>query len=321
MHPTKVHSSRKLVVFEDCPDAEYLPGMNDLRNRAQHFAADPAGSVAISFAVGLTALVTVVFAAINFGTLVTVRSKMQAAADTAALSLASSFVTSGTKQAAQNYFDSSYQSDTLASPVLDVVYDNAANTWQVTASGSVDNALANLFGVSKIAVTSVATAQPGKKLTDLTFTPGSAKGWFDKTVTLYATSGGDPTPKALWSMNYTYDPATGGKSIVMSDSKAIDIVNADHIYLQMDIDPNSYGFAGNGTYQSNRTDGTDYINYIRQDGVVLSGPLDLFNAAGCGVSKTYNWEDGGDFDYLDFWFTATGGCTTTTAAVGARLIK
>ena len=282
--------------------------------------ADCRGNISMLFGISGVALLIGAGTAINLVEQNNAQANLQAAADAAVLALASANEQSNVAQEAQNYIDTNLAGQNLVAGTASTAsYDTAASEWNVAISGHVKYALPNLFTRDAVSASATATATLPTKLTEMKFRPGTAKGWFDKTVRLMAVlRPGDP-PTELWRMDYKYN---GGSPTVTSTSSTwVDLQNATSVYMQMDIDPNSFGWNDGHVYQTNRTDQPDYIGYIQQDGTALAGPIDLASAAGCGETKSYNWEDGGDMDFMDFTFEATGQCESTTAIADVRLVK
>jgi Flp pilus assembly protein TadG len=291
-----------------------------LRDWRGGFRADTRANVSILFGVSGVALMLVAGAAINLVEHNSAQARLQAASDAAALALASGNVQSAVGQAADRFITSNVADLNYVRDIATTAsFDHASKRWTVTASGQVNYALPGFFQNDGVHATSIATASEPTALSAIKFQAGTAKGTFDKVVRLFAVfKEGDP-PTEVWRMDYLYNG--GSKDITMSSTTWVTVANAKALYLQMDINPDSLWFPEFGTYTTNRTDKPDLINYIKQGDTVLSQPLDLFAAAGCGEKKSYNWEDGGDFDYQDFTFEAIGQCSTATEMTGVRLVK
>lgn len=278
------------------------------------------GNVTILFGMSGMALLFCAGAAINLVQYNNARTNLQAAADAAVLALASANEQSDVSTEAQKFVDTNLAGQNMVADTTSTAsYNTASSEWKISITGHVKYALPNLFMRNEVNVAATATATLPTKLTEMKFRPGTAKGWFDKTVRLMAVLKPGSPPTELWRMDYKYN--SGAPTITTTSSTWVDLQNATAVYMQMDIDPNSYGWNDFHVYQTNRTDQPDYVQYIKQDGTELTAPIDLATAAGCGETKSYNWEDGGDMDFMDFTFEATGQCESTTAIADVRLLQ
>lgn len=172
----------------------------------------------------------------------------------------------------------------------------------------------------QIVVRAAAEAKMRPAIQQFRFSPGPAKGWFNKTVTLFGVFevDGKDVSKPLWSMHYQYQPY----SITSTSSGWISVENAKSAYLRMDVDPNSRGFSQYSIYQENRTDNQDLIGYIRKGTEPLAKPINMLTDINCAEKEDFGWEVGGDGDYIDFTFSLEGKCEIQASAVEyVRLVE
>lgn len=235
-----------------------------------NYTNDARGSIAIPFAISLTGLAAAGFAAINLGNINSLKETAQSTVDSAALAIASGTETKNYQKLAQSYITQNFNSGEFQNTSVYTNFDASNNVWTVKMSGKIKNSMGSLLGDSTITATASATADQPQKLSDMSFTPGNTSGWFDKTVTLFGINARTQQTDRFWNLSYRYN--RGSPSVNMSNSN-IKVSGYSSLYLRMDIDPNSYGFAGNGSYTTNSTNSSARINYIMIGGQVLTAPL------------------------------------------------
>ncbi len=290
------------------------------------FAGNDGGNVAIVFALSLVVLLGGAGVALDYNNLVRTKSEMQGALDATVLAAAKAPFVEGhasgswSKKKASDFYLANVKKGSVSE--WNAIAGKSSSTITASASFEQKNLFLGVIGRKKdrITVRAGAEAKAHPATQRFRFTPGPAKGWFNKTVTLFGVfeEDGKDVIKPLWSMHYEYLPF----SITQTSSSWVSVENAKSGYLQMDIDPLSKGFAQYAHYQTNRTDQPELIDYIRVDTKVLDKPIDMLSDIPCGEVVNFGWEDGGDGDYKDFTFSLEGKCEDDSAGLKyVRLIK
>lgn len=198
-----------------------------------------------------------------------------------------------------------------------------SNSGTISASVAVSSAMPMLFGgfasLTDSVITVAAEAKSPLRLTDLRIIPERASGWFIKTLKLYVTREGDPTPILLGTIKYAPSTPRSVTGTMTSDfgDDYVSIEDAESIWFEMIIDPSSEGIEDPNLKLDLRTNDPETASNLFVDGQQMSKGriVNLAEIASCGEQSHHAWEDGGNFAVQDFFYTVTGRCNTGGSGV------
>ncbi|PHP64846.1 hypothetical protein CSC94_21910 [Zhengella mangrovi] len=195
----------------------------------------------------------------------------------------------------------------MGTPVLKD-FSKTETSIHVLADASFDNP--NVFApilrydTTRVKVTSEAARKTS--LASLQIRPTGATGAWSKWVTLHVIDQAD-TDTELGYIEYKYSGRTGDWTGTitsnLSFTRPVTVKNAKNIYFKM----------FSREFGTMRTDDPDTAHYLFIDGRQLprGTVVNLADRIGCGVTRRFDWEDGGGWSVQDFHFTVTGGCDVT----------
>lgn len=311
--------------------------MKTIRN----FLKDRRGATAVTFGLMLVPILGMTGLAVDYTRASSDRSRLQNAADSAALAGASVF-TGANVQAAQDRA-TAYLRANLGAEADNVTMSFSAENQLVNVGirGETNSLFMQVLNKDKVDIGVNAQALAPLKPTSVRFYPGEMYGWYYKKVSIVVVKGGKET--VAGTISYTNEYRTGPKSengrgtgtkeTVPPSGTEIDLGEFDSLYLKMEIKNDGCPLGSKYTADSKdsnhticvnsnakgdsnynnvlRTDNIKTVHYLFVDGKQLPAnakpPLeDLFNCDGKRLSHA--WEDGGSFSQQDFYYEVTSGC-------------
>ena len=152
------------------------------------------------------------------------------------------------------------------------------------------------------------------KVSEVKFRAVKAHGWYSKKIKLMVRPVGSAEDIQVITGLYTYS-RRGRSSFTVAPNQWVGLGNYQHVYLQMEIDPNSRGW-GRTWRTIFRSDDPKYSSrfFINGKQVPRNTKIDLLNLVPCGKKVNLAWEDGGGHA-PDIYFdmeTKCGGFDKTT---------
>lgn len=298
----------------------------------KRFAGDRSGNFAMMTALVMVPLLLAGGSVVDFSAAYTQKTNMQGIADAAAL--AGGAVYDGSNSAAAiakaEAFLKGYK-DKLPSGATYTVTMTGQNV-DVSINGLSQNTFMQLAGKPTLDIGVASQAIAPMKPKTVKFTPTKIQGWFWKRVTIRVVR--PNTDKEVIVGTVTYQPTThdnGGQGTwTVTPSGTLDLGKYSKLALQMDIKEDGCDVGQKATITRNddvvcnkntgsqytkynkilRTDNPDTSYYLFVGGKQLpkgiTSPLD--DILVCDKTSNHAWEDGGDFDRQDFFYTATTTC-------------
>ncbi|WP_271895602.1 TadE/TadG family type IV pilus assembly protein [Candidatus Phyllobacterium onerii] len=306
--------------------------------KIRNFLKDRSGATAITFGLLLIPIMGMTGLAVDYSLASNERSKLQNAADSAALAGASVFT--GSNSAAAEARAKAYLKANLGAEAdkVTIKFTAADQKVNVAISGGTNTVFMHLLKQDKVAIGVNATALAPLKPTTAKFIPGDMYGWYFKKVSIVVVKNGVETVMGTITYTSAYRSGpnsangrgTGVKTQVPPDNTTINLGDYDKLYLKMEVkndgcdigykytadpaDPNHtlcVPSASSSSYNLTlRTDDPNTVDYLFVEGVQLkkgsTPPLDsLFN---CGGRQDHAWEDGGGFAQQDFFYQVEAAC-------------
>jgi Flp pilus assembly protein TadG len=305
--------------------------------RFRDFLKDRSGATAMTFGLMLVPIMGMTGLAVDYSLASNERSKLQNAADSAALAGASIFTGANAAEAearARAYLKANLgaEANTITINFKAQADDPSASAANqkviVTLGGQTNTMFMHLLNQSKVPIGVTATALAPMKPSSVTIKVSNVYGWWFKKVTIVAVKNGVGTPVGTvvyQPTDHSYESGRGtGTTVPAKDQMTtITLSNYDSVYLKMEVktDGCDIGYQGSTsgnivqckadkkkkTYDSTlRTDDPKTVNHLFVDGKQLplgsTPPLsDIFSCAGGTHDRA--WEDGGGWDKQDFFYT------------------
>lgn len=292
--------------------------MGKVHLRADRFAEDRRGAVAVLFAIGILTIALCSGLAVDYSIGMSARLKNQAALDAALLAAAT---TSSSQAEAEDNIAKYYAANGGLGSIGSVQYKKSHVS--VTVSAQANYEKINYFGglvdmpKSKVRVASEVFAKP--KLTELTIEPISATGAWSKIMTLHMIDDATGTDTTLGYIDYLADPGLSTGKVTTDMKGSVSLINAREAYFRMDIndDPTKSTYTENISQTVMRTNDSKTSHHVFVDGVQLTKgvAVNLADIIPCEKQVLVSWEDGGNFSAQDFFFKVTGECTISAGSV------
>lgn len=300
----------------------------------RQFLKDRSGATAMTFALLMVPIMGMTGLAVEYSRASSDRSRLQNAADAAALAGASIFT--GANSAAAEARARAYLRANLGDQADDVTVNfSAANQRvNVTLGGQTNTLFMHLLDHDKVPINVSAQALAPLEPSKATIKVDNVYGHWFKRVTVVAVKNGVATPVGsvvYQPTDHSYESGRGtGTTVPAKDQMTtITLSNYDSVYLKMEVkeDGCDIGYRNPDTSKTivkcvvdktktsyNRTmttDNVDTVHYLFVDGKQLppksKPPLtDIFSCDG-GTHK-HAWEDGGGWTKQDFFYTVTSEC-------------
>lgn len=273
----------------------------------KRFAHGHDGSVLPMFALFLSVLLGIAGGAIDMWRANAARTDVQQALDAAVLAVAST-VEDGRFEQGNAVFRSNVQSAALKSlPPRFLIQGDGSVEGKVEFN--IPSTLLNIVGIRllPVAVASEAAADVNQT-TELTFTPITAKGIYDKEIFIFVRDASGNITSLTPVLDYDFIPASAGGTITSVNNETTftvttDTTSAYGLMMRVWKDDN---FTGTRTMEPIDYYSDTALDYIKRTG-------------NCDTAENNNWEDTGDGDYSDFVYSMT--CTTTAEIENVRLTK
>jgi Flp pilus assembly protein TadG len=306
--------------------------------KIRNFLKDRSGATAITFGILLIPIMGMTGLAVDYGLASNERSKLQNAADSAALAGASVFT--GTNSAAAEARANAYLKANLGAQAdkVSINFSAANQKVNVAISGETNTLFMHLLRQDKVAIGVNATALAPLKPTTATITIDKVTGYWFKRISIVGVK--DGTETVVGTITYTAKDHSGengrgtGTTVPGLDSPVtFQLGDYKTLYLKMEVktDGCDIGYrntssgnivtcsaTSNSSYASYnstlRTDDPLTVNSLFVDDVRLpkgSKPpiLDLLSCD--GAEHKHAWEDGGSADNViqpDFFYRIKSSC-------------
>ncbi|TXR46589.1 TadE/TadG family type IV pilus assembly protein [Phyllobacterium endophyticum] len=303
--------------------------------KIQKFLKDRSGATAITFGLMLVPLMGMTGLAVDYSVASNERSKLQNAADSAALAGASIFTGTNAVQAearARAYLKANLGNE--AADAVSINFSAANQLVTVSLNGQSNTTFMRILNKNSMPIGVTATALAPLKPSSATIKVDDVFGYWFKRVTIVAVKNGVETVVGTVVYQPTDHSGENGRGIgtttpTKDQMQSITLGDYDSVYLKMEVktDGCDIGYANKDTrarmvvceknknrktYDSTlRTDDPLTVNHLFVDGKQLPAgstpPLtDIFSCEG-GTHK-HAWEDGGGWDKQDFFYTVTSAC-------------
>lgn len=273
------------------------------------------GAVVPVFAMLLVAILGIAGGAIDIGRAHAAKDELQHALDAAVLSIASS-ADDGRIERGKTTFSSNLSTNSLLTlqPVFSIQPDGSV---EGTISGPIPSTLLKVVGIStmSVALRSVASSNFGSTI-EMTFTPVTAKGIYDKQVFLFVrdSSGAVVSLEPVLDYDFLGNPGSG----IPAQSGAITNTNNQQTFTVTVEKGQTYGLMmrvwPDQSWAGERTvEPVDYYSDVATDFIKTVG--------NCDSGQRNNWEDTGDGDYADFIYDVECAEATATSPSDIRLVE
>lgn len=303
--------------------------------KIRNFLKDRSGATAITFGLLLIPIMGMTGLAVDYSLASNERSKLQNAADSAALAGASIYIGTNSAQAearARAYLKANLGEQAANAVTINFKADKQLVT--VSLNGQSGTTFMRVLNKNSMPIGVTATALAPLKPTTATIKVDDVFGYWFKRVTIVAVKNNVETVVGTVVYQPTDHSGESGRGIgttvpTKDQMQTITLGDYDRVYLKMGVktDGCDIGYRNpdtraklvvcikdnpNTTYDSTlRTDDTQTVNHLFVDGKQLPAnstpPLtDIFSCEG-GTHK-HAWEDGGGWDKQDFFYTVTSAC-------------
>jgi Flp pilus assembly protein TadG len=299
------------------------------------FLKDRSGATAVTFGLLLVPLLGMTGLAVDYSLASNERSKLQNAADSAALAGASIFIGTNSAQAearARAYLKANLGEQAANAVTINFKADKQLVT--VSLNGQSGTTFMRVLNKNSVPIGVTATALAPLKPTTATIKVDAVYGYWFKRVTIVAVKNGVETVVGTVVYQPTDHNGEGGRGIgttvpAPDQMQTITLGDYTSVYLKMEVNTSGcdIGYKNKDTsarmvvcekdknktsYDSTlRTDDSQTVNHLFVDGKQLplgsTPPLtDIFSCDG-GTHK-HAWEDGGGWPNQDFFYTVTSAC-------------
>ncbi len=287
------------------------------------FIADRRGAIAVIFALASAVLLAIIGISVDYGSAYRAKSKMQQAADAAAIAL----VRYDGGEDAPTVAARIYKSNSDLGKVVDAMTQVGAGgvvTSEVSAVNDVQTSFMGLFGFKSLNVEVHSSAEAPMGVKQVRFRADAGSGWWEKTVRLMVDRP-DGSVEELVNVHYdvTNDKPPKSKGITATPTGWVDLGDYTHAYLEFKIGPKKFEFNKycSGCPTTLRSDDPDTSDRFVIDGkkIAKGVTLDLFDWTKCSGESKQSWEDGGGGE-PDIFYTIESICGKSSH-VTARLTK
>lgn len=283
-------------------------------DRLRTFLKDHDGAVAVIFAFATLPMVLLIGGAVDYSRAIGARSNLQQALDAGVLAAA---VKGGNPDSGQlaRYLNSNMSPGGAATNVT--LTRSVATGGAVTFVGDADFSVATNFlkmaGLGAIKLHSHSEATLPAQIVTATFKPTSAQGAYSKDIFIWTKNAAGTVVSRQTVLTYRYNSSNGSKVTTpaigsWSLTFTVPLYSTFGVGMVVYQDWQKYSGALVNPVEL-WSDAANASTFMRQSGLCT-------DAAGA----TYNWEDGGDGNFVDFVYTMK--CATGVAAkTVARLSK
>lgn len=274
------------------------------------FADKEDGNIVILFAFTSVVALVSVGGGIDFLTTMSTRSKAQQALD-ASLLYAASQASNSRLGRAQAYFRANFDTASVGGSMPNFSVDPDGSVTGLLSTKVKTNFL-GLIGIKSLpVVVSGASSAIYSTTAEVAFTPTLAQGWYAKDIFAFLRDPQGNIVERVKVLSYNFDPATGIGATdppFNNSSQTFTLTGGNTFGVMMRVWPNSVNI---GSRKGS------YVDYYSDD------PAPRIHTSGdCSgpEGQTNNWEDGGNFDYMDFVYSMK--CSQMVGAPTAvRLVK
>lgn len=303
--------------------------------RIRDFLRDRSGATAVTFTLLLVPIMGMTGLAVDYSRASNDRSRLQNAADAAALAGASIFT--GANSAAAEARARAYLQANLGDEANAVTVNFSASKQNVsvTIGGQTKTLFMHLLNQDKVDIAVNATALAPLKPSEAIIDIDKVYGWYFKKVSIVVVRPGGTTEDTVGTVTYTakdhsYENGRGNGTIVkVPATGSIKLGEYEKLFLKMDIkfdgcDIGYYNSSNTSIVKCKASSDNAYkkynktlkssdpatVNHLFVNGTQLplgsTPPLDvLFD---CSEKQYHAWEDGGGFAKQDFFYYITAAC-------------
>ena len=271
-------------------------------NRLRTLGSDERGNLTVVAALSALPLIVAFGMAVDYDRVSRGRTEVQHALDAATLASAATGKLDTTLST--QVFNANFSNADAA--VSNLSFTTSGETIVGTAKVAITTSFSGLVGVQSMMVTATSTAVPvPQAITGATFKSVSAQGAYSKDVFLFTrnAAGAITSQSTVLTYRYTYKSGVGTKTLTPSAGVTKTITVGPY---------ETYG-VGLVIYEDNSYTGK-LVNPVTKYSDAADAATWIKTTGSCGASggATYNVEDGGDTNFLDFVYNMT--CVTGASA-------